>query len=40
MEVSTATRIAQFMFEKGLATVKQPADIRKWIEGQLYSPHY
>jgi malate dehydrogenase (oxaloacetate-decarboxylating)(NADP+) len=40
MEVSTATRIAQFMFEKGLATVKQPVDIRKWIEGQLYSPHY
>jgi malate dehydrogenase (oxaloacetate-decarboxylating)(NADP+) len=40
MEVSTATRIAQFMFEKGLATLKQPADIRKWIEGQLYSPHY
>jgi len=40
MEVSTATRIAQFMFDKGLATVKQPADIRKWIEGQLYSPHY
>jgi malate dehydrogenase (oxaloacetate-decarboxylating)(NADP+) len=40
MEVSTATRIAQFMFEKGLATVKPPADIRKWIEGQLYSPHY
>jgi malate dehydrogenase (oxaloacetate-decarboxylating)(NADP+) len=40
MEVTTATRIAQFMFDKGLATVKQPADIRKWIEGQLYSPHY
>jgi malate dehydrogenase (oxaloacetate-decarboxylating)(NADP+) len=40
MEVTTATRIAQFMFEKGLATVKQPADIRKWIEGQLYTPHY
>jgi hypothetical protein len=28
------------MFDKGLATVKQPADIRKWIEGQLYTPHY
>jgi malate dehydrogenase (oxaloacetate-decarboxylating)(NADP+) len=40
MEVTTATRIAQFMFEKGLATVRQPADIRKWIEGQLYTPHY
>jgi malate dehydrogenase (oxaloacetate-decarboxylating)(NADP+) len=40
MEVTTATRIAQFMFDKGLATVKQPADIRNWIEGQLYSPHY
>jgi malate dehydrogenase (oxaloacetate-decarboxylating)(NADP+) len=40
MEVTTATRIAQFMFDQGLATVKQPADIRKWIEGQLYTPHY
>ena len=40
MEVTTATRIAQFMFDKGLATVKQPADIRKWIEGQLYTPRY
>ena len=40
MEVTTATRIAQFMFDKGLATVKEPADIRKWIEGQLYTPHY
>jgi malate dehydrogenase (oxaloacetate-decarboxylating)(NADP+) len=40
LEVTTATRIAQFMFDQGLATVKQPADIRKWIEGQLYMPHY
>jgi malate dehydrogenase (oxaloacetate-decarboxylating)(NADP+) len=40
LEVTTATRIAQFMFDKGLATVKQPADIRKWIEDQLYTPHY
>jgi malate dehydrogenase (oxaloacetate-decarboxylating)(NADP+) len=40
MEVTTATRIAQFMFDQGLATVKPPADIRKWIEGQLYTPHY
>jgi malate dehydrogenase (oxaloacetate-decarboxylating)(NADP+) len=40
LEVTTATRIAQFMFDKGLATVKQPADIRKWIEGQLYTAHY
>jgi hypothetical protein len=28
------------MFDQGLATVKQTADIRKWIEGQLYMPHY
>ena len=40
LEVTTATRIAQFMFDKGLATVKQPADIRRWIEGQLYTAHY
>jgi len=39
-EVTTATRIAEFMFDNGLAKAKRPADIRAWIEGQLYSPRY
>jgi malate dehydrogenase (oxaloacetate-decarboxylating)(NADP+) len=40
MEVATATRVAEFMFDKGLATVARPRDIRAWIEGQLYVPSY
>ncbi|HVP29619.1 MAG TPA: NAD-dependent malic enzyme [Myxococcota bacterium] len=39
-EVTTATRVAEFMFEQGLAQVERPRDIRSWIEGQLYTPHY
>jgi malate dehydrogenase (oxaloacetate-decarboxylating)(NADP+) len=39
-EVTTATRVAEFMFEKGLAQVERPRDIRAWIEGQLYKPQY
>ncbi len=39
-EVTTATRVAEFMFEKGLAQVERPRDVRAWIEGQLYKPQY
>jgi malate dehydrogenase (oxaloacetate-decarboxylating)(NADP+) len=39
-EITTATRVAEFMFEKGLAQTKRPRDIRAWIEGQLYKPQY
>jgi malate dehydrogenase (oxaloacetate-decarboxylating)(NADP+) len=39
-EVTTATRVAEFMFEEGLAQVERPPDIRVWIEGQLYKPRY
>jgi malate dehydrogenase (oxaloacetate-decarboxylating)(NADP+) len=39
-EVTTATRVAEFMFEQGLAQVERPRDIRGWIEGQLYKPQY
>src|ERR1700720_358044 len=34
-EITTATRIAEFMFDQGLAQVERPRDIRAWIEGQL-----
>jgi malate dehydrogenase (oxaloacetate-decarboxylating)(NADP+) len=39
-EITTASRVAEFMFEKGLAQVERPRDIRAWIEGQLYKPQY
>jgi malate dehydrogenase (oxaloacetate-decarboxylating)(NADP+) len=39
-EVTTATRVAEFMFDEGLAQVERPRDIRAWIEGQLYQPRY
>jgi malate dehydrogenase (oxaloacetate-decarboxylating)(NADP+) len=39
-EVTTATRVAEFMFEKDLAQVERPHDIRSWIESQLYRPDY
>jgi malate dehydrogenase (oxaloacetate-decarboxylating)(NADP+) len=39
-EVTTATRVVESMFETGLAQVERPRDVRAWIEGQLYKPHY
>jgi malate dehydrogenase (oxaloacetate-decarboxylating)(NADP+) len=39
-EVTTATRVAEFMFNEGLAQVERPRDIRGWIEGQLYRSQY
>jgi malate dehydrogenase (oxaloacetate-decarboxylating)(NADP+) len=37
-EVTTAVRVAEFMFDQGLAQVKRPEDIRAWIESLLYKP--
>jgi malate dehydrogenase (oxaloacetate-decarboxylating)(NADP+) len=39
-EITTAARVAEFMFDQGLAQVERPRDIRAWIEGQLYRPQY
>lgn len=39
-EITTATRIAEYMFDAGLATVERPAEIRSWIESLLYTPSY
>jgi malate dehydrogenase (oxaloacetate-decarboxylating)(NADP+) len=39
-EVTTAARVAEFMFDEGLAQTERPRDIRSWIEGQLYKPDY
>jgi malate dehydrogenase (oxaloacetate-decarboxylating)(NADP+) len=40
VEITTATRVAEFIFDQGLATVERPTDIRAWIEKQVYRPHY
>ncbi|MBV9609344.1 MAG: NAD-dependent malic enzyme [Acidobacteria bacterium] len=39
-EVTTATRVAEYLFDKGLAQVERPKDVRSWIESQLYQPKY
>ena len=39
-EVTTAARVADFMFDKGLAQAERPWDTRAWIESQLYTPQY
>jgi len=39
-QVSTATRVTEYLIDKGLAQVDRPHDIRSWIEGQLYQPEY
>ena len=39
-EVTTAIRVAEYMFDQGLAQVERPRDLRAWIEGQLYKPQY
>ncbi|MBB3809195.1 NAD-dependent malic enzyme [Pseudochelatococcus contaminans] len=39
-EITTATRIVEYMFESGLATVERPVEIRSWIESLLYNPTY
>jgi len=39
-EITTATRIAEYMFDQGLATAERPAEIRPWIEAMLYTPEY
>jgi malate dehydrogenase (oxaloacetate-decarboxylating)(NADP+) len=39
-EVTTAARVVEHMFDKGMARVERPSDIRTWIESQLYVPRY
>ena len=39
-EIATATRVAEYMFDNGLATVERPREIRSWIEAMLYKPVY
>jgi malate dehydrogenase (oxaloacetate-decarboxylating)(NADP+) len=39
-EVTTAVRVAEYMFDQGLAQATRPVDIRAWLEGFLYKPQY
>jgi malate dehydrogenase (oxaloacetate-decarboxylating)(NADP+) len=39
-EITTAIRVVEFLFDKGLAQVARPRETRSWLEGQLYKPHY
>jgi malate dehydrogenase (oxaloacetate-decarboxylating)(NADP+) len=39
-EITTATRIAEHIFEHGQATADRPDDIRAWIKAMTYAPAY
>jgi malate dehydrogenase (oxaloacetate-decarboxylating)(NADP+) len=39
-EITTAERVAEVIFERGLAGVKRPKDLRVFLESQLYKPEY
>ena len=39
-EITTAARVAEFLFEQGQATVDRPGDIRAWLESIAYRPEY
>jgi malate dehydrogenase (oxaloacetate-decarboxylating)(NADP+) len=39
-EITTATRVAEYIFEQGHATVERPDDIRAWIKAMTYKPVY
>lgn len=39
-EITTAARLAEWIFDQGKATVERPADIRAWLEGMIYRPAY
>ena len=40
VEITTATRVAEAVFERGEATVDKPTDVRAWIESLIYKPEY
>lgn len=40
VEVTTAARVAEAIFDAGEAGVDRPVDIRAWLEPQLYTPAY
>ena len=40
VEITTATRVAEHIFDRKLATVERPSDIRTWIKSLTYKPAY
>lgn len=40
VEIATAIRVAELVFERGLAQVPRPGDMRAWIQSLLYRPEY
>ncbi|GEB39274.1 NAD-dependent malic enzyme [Gluconacetobacter liquefaciens] len=40
VEVTSACRLAEYLFANGMAAVARPDDIRAWIEGMCYSAEY
>jgi malate dehydrogenase (oxaloacetate-decarboxylating)(NADP+) len=40
VEITTASRLAEFIFDAGEATVPRPSDVRAWIEALTYKPEY
>jgi malate dehydrogenase (oxaloacetate-decarboxylating)(NADP+) len=39
-EIEAAMRVAEALFDRGLAGVEKPADVRKFVESQLYKPEF
>jgi malate dehydrogenase (oxaloacetate-decarboxylating)(NADP+) len=39
-EIAVAVKVAETIFAQGLAGVEKPADVRKFVEAQLYTPEY
>jgi malate dehydrogenase (oxaloacetate-decarboxylating)(NADP+) len=39
-ETETAANVAELVFDKGLARVKRPDDIKEFIREHIYSPEY
>jgi len=37
-EVAVAVKVAETIFARGLAGAEGPADLREFVEGQLYKP--
>jgi len=40
VEVNTAVQVCEVIFDRGLAGVEGPGDVRAFVEGQLYTPGY
>jgi malate dehydrogenase (oxaloacetate-decarboxylating)(NADP+) len=40
VETKTAARVAELIFNRGLARVQRPKDIHAFIESQVYKPQY